>query len=145
MINHFWSVTEPIGTFLAPWLIPNMKAGVKVVDDYARQVIEQRRTEMADGKTEAKDLLSRFMKASNVEGVPLSNDELRDIVLNFVIAGRDTTAQALSWCFYMLTTHPRVEQFLLNEIQEHITDELLEDSTALYEVIKNKMIYAHAV
>jgi fatty acid omega-hydroxylase len=85
------------------------------------------------------------MKASNNEGVPLSNDELRDIVLNFVIAGRDTTAQALSWCFYMLTTHPRVEQFLLNEIQEHITDDLLEDSTALYEVIKSKMIYAHAV
>ncbi|ORZ13523.1 cytochrome P450 [Absidia repens] len=145
MINQFWPTTERPASLILPWILPDMKAGLKVVDDYAREVTEKRRAEMANGQTEAKDLLSRFMKASNAKGEPLSNDELRDIVLNFVIAGRDTTAQALSWCFYMLTTHPRVERVLLQEITENITDELLADSSALYEVIKNKMNYAHAV
>lgn len=65
-------------------------------------------------------------------------------MLNFVIAGRDTTAQALSWGFYMLLQHERVERKLLKEIQEHITDEIIHDSSALYEAIKN-MKYAHAL
>lgn len=70
--------------------------------------------------------------------------KLRDVVLNFIIAGRDTTAQALSWTFYNLCLHPRIEKKLLEEIKEHITDELEQDSPALYEAIKN-MKYAHAV
>ena len=31
-----------------------------------------------------------------------------DVCLNFVIAGRDTTACALSWMFFELTQHPEV-------------------------------------
>lgn len=65
-------------------------------------------------------------------------------MLNFVIAGRDTTAQALSWTFYNLCLHPRVEQKLLEEINEFITDDIKGDSPALFEAIKN-MKYAHAV
>ena len=33
---------------------------------------------------------------------------LRDIVLNFLLAGRDTTACALSWTLYELLRHPAV-------------------------------------
>ncbi|KAI8332793.1 cytochrome P450 [Chlamydoabsidia padenii] len=145
IVDQFWPILEPIGTFFMPWIFPDMKASVKIVDEYVHQVIARRREELVNDKTEANDLLSRFMMASNSEGVPLTNDELRDIVMNFVIAGRDTTAQALSWCFYMLTTHPRVERVLLEEIHQHVTDELLEDSSALYNTIKDKMIYTHAV
>ncbi|KAI8097201.1 cytochrome P450 [Halteromyces radiatus] len=145
MINQYWSKTEPAFNFIAPWLFPNMKEGLKVVDSFAREVTEKRRADMAAGKTDAKDLLSRFMKASNQQGEPLDDNELRDIVLNFIIAGRDTTAQALSWCFYMLTTHPRVERKLYDEIDQWINDDLLTDSSALYEVIRGKMNYAHAV
>lgn len=84
------------------------------------------------------------MDAHNENNEPLSNKELRDIVLNFVIAGRDTTAQALSWTFYMLLLHPRVEAKLLKEVLENITDDVADDPVALYEAIKN-MTYAHAV
>lgn len=84
------------------------------------------------------------MNAANEHGEPLNNKELRDIVLNFVIAGRDTTAQALSWTFYNLLLHPRVEKKLLEEIELNITDELMDNPVALYDAIK-KMNYAHAV
>lgn len=69
---------------------------------------------------------------------------MRDIVLNFVIAGRDTTAQALSWTFYNLCCHPRIEYKLVQEINEYITDDIEGDARALYEKIKD-MKYAHAV
>ncbi|KAG1445679.1 hypothetical protein G6F56_009830 [Rhizopus delemar] len=115
-----------------PWKA-TMKDHLEVVDSFAREVIEKRREEMAKGE-EHQDLLSRFMLTST----PLEDKALRDIVLNFVIAGRDTTAQALSWTFYMIMTHPRVEQKLLEEIERHV------EKTDLYESIKS-MTYAHAV
>ncbi|KAF1775957.1 Cytochrome P450, conserved site [Phytophthora cactorum] len=41
---------------------------------------------------------------------------LRDIVVNFIIAGRDTTAQALSWFFYCLSKNPQVEAKIREEV-----------------------------
>lgn len=40
---------------------------------------------------------------------------LADLVLNFLIAGRDTTAQALSWCLFQVMQHPEVEERILEE------------------------------
>lgn len=142
-VNPFWSVTERIAGFLMPWKT-SMNEHLAVVDGFARKVTEKRRTQLAAGEIHT-DLLSRFMDARNNKGDPLSNDELRDIVLNFVIAGRDTTAQALSWTFYMLMCHPRVEKKLLEEIDQNIVvDEDLHNSASLYEKIKS-MNYAHAM
>ncbi|EIE87392.1 hypothetical protein RO3G_12103 [Rhizopus delemar RA 99-880] len=105
---------------------------VSRVDSFAQQVIEQRRKEMKEGKTDHKDLLSRFMNATNECGEMLSDRELRDNVLNFIIAGRDTTAQAVSWLFYCISQHPQVEQKMLQEIEKNITDEIERDSPALF-------------
>ncbi|KAG1056053.1 hypothetical protein G6F43_002031 [Rhizopus delemar] len=142
-VNPFWSVTERIAGLLMPWKT-SMNEHLAVVDGFARKVTEKRRAQLAAGEIHT-DLLSRFMDARNNKGDPLSNDELRDIVLNFVIAGRDTTAQALSWSFYMLMCHPRVEKKLLEEIDQNIAvDEDLHNSASLYEKIKG-MNYAHAI
>ncbi|KAI7858300.1 cytochrome P450 [Circinella umbellata] len=141
-VNPFWKVTERLQKLAMPWKA-GMNEHLNVVDTFAREVTEKRREEMARGE-EKKDLLSRFMNARNADGEPLNNTELRDIVLNFVIAGRDTTAQALSWTFYLLLNNPRIEEKLVQEINEHITDDIMHDSPALYEVIKD-MKYAHAV
>ena len=44
------------------------------------------------------------------EGAEALDDKFyRDLIMNFIIAGRDTTANALSWCIYTITTHPAVE------------------------------------
>jgi len=49
--------------------------------------------EAADEGGVPRDLLSMFMEASGPDGKPLTNKQLIDTVLNFIIAGRDTTAQ----------------------------------------------------
>ena len=49
------------------------------------------------------DLLARFMMLTDDEGHRLSDKYLRDVVLNFLIAGRDTTAQLLTWTFFLLS------------------------------------------
>jgi cytochrome P450 len=46
-----------------------------------------------------------------------TDQNLRDVILNMVIAGRDTTAQALSWTFYRLCIHPEVQNKVREEIR----------------------------
>ncbi|EYU18593.1 hypothetical protein MIMGU_mgv1a0268911mg, partial [Erythranthe guttata] len=59
------------------------------------------------------DLLSRFIRN------PRNNSPqfLRDIVINFILAGRDTTSSALSWFFWLLSSKPLVEQKILKELE----------------------------
>ncbi|CDS07716.1 hypothetical protein LRAMOSA01665 [Lichtheimia ramosa] len=141
-VNPLWQITEKLHNLMHPWQ-QSIQDHLNVVDSFANDVIEGRRAQLAKGEVHH-DLLSRFMNALNEHGEELSNTELRDIVLNFVIAGRDTTAQALSWTFYNLCCHPRIEYKLVQEINEYITDDIEGDARALYEKIKD-MKYAHAV
>ncbi|RCH84922.1 hypothetical protein CU097_005150 [Rhizopus azygosporus] len=117
---------------------------LKVINTFAQQVIDKRRKEAAADEADRKDLLSRFMNATNEKGELLNDKELRDTVLNFIIAGRDTTAQALSWLFYSISLQPRIEKKMIEEIEKHITDELENDPSALYQAI-SEMPYLHAV
>ncbi|KAI9307243.1 cytochrome P450 [Cunninghamella echinulata] len=141
-INPFINAQLTIQKLLHPSR-PTPDDHLKVIDDFAKSVIDQRRKAIAAGE-EHKDLLSRFMNATNEYNETLDDKELRDTIMNFIIAGRDTTAQALSWTFLMLMSHPRVEEKLVKEIKENIPDDIETDSPALYEAIK-EMNYAHAV
>eukprot|EP01108_Squamamoeba_japonica_P000024 TRINITY_DN1002_c0_g1_i5.p1 TRINITY_DN1002_c0_g1~~TRINITY_DN1002_c0_g1_i5.p1 ORF type:complete len:241 (-),score=75.05 TRINITY_DN1002_c0_g1_i5:88-810(-) len=69
------------------------------------------------------DILSRFMALGESNVV-----ELRDAVINFILAGRDTTAQTLTWLTYFLACSPHLQDELLAEIQEHCADEITLDS-----------------
>ena len=62
-----------------------------------------------------RDLLSLYISREQSDEA-LSDELLRDIVLNFVIAGRDTTAQALSWSFFMACCNPSELKIVQEEI-----------------------------
>ena len=69
----------------------------------------------ADGA--AADLLSRLTTARGEAGdAALSDREIRDEVVTIFIAGHETTAQALSWTWYLLSQHPAVEARLHAEL-----------------------------
>ena len=118
----------------------------KLVRDFVRGIIQERRKQdqerdrQGDKAPRNKDLLQLFMDLSK-EGDPLSDDMLIDSVLNFVVAGRDTTAQALSWTFYLLhrsSTSPDILERLVKE-----TDDVLAGGLPSYESVKNQK-YAEA-
>jgi cytochrome P450 len=139
-----WTIREALARIFIPWKT-SIAYHVKVVDEFARKVVRDRIAETQNPSyVEKGDLLSRFIQTTNAEGQALSETELRDIIVNFVIAGRDTTAQALSWTFYELMMHVDIQDKLIKEIFEHITDDIEDDPVALYEAIKD-MKYAHAV
>ncbi|RCV07685.1 hypothetical protein SETIT_1G265100v2 [Setaria italica] len=82
------------------------------VDEYLAAVIRARKLELAgNGKCDTAaaaahdDLLSRFMRKGSY-----SDESLQHVALNFILAGRDTSSVALSWFFWLVSTHPDVER-----------------------------------
>lgn len=91
-----------------------LKESIKIVHDFADKIIKSRMQEK-EIKKEA-DLLSRFI-AANGDNTPNSLEYLRDIVISFILAGRDTTSSALSWFFWLLSSRPEVERKILEELK----------------------------
>jgi len=73
---------------------------------------------LKDVKSEKEDILSRFIRESTKDPETMTDEYLRDIILNFVIAGKDSTSNTLSWFFYMLCKNPLVGEKLDREIEE---------------------------
>ncbi|GJN20909.1 hypothetical protein PR202_gb08343 [Eleusine coracana subsp. coracana] len=96
------------------------------VDAFAYDVIRKRKEEVAgaDGRGggggggRSSDLLTVFTKMRDEEGRPVYSDKfLRDICVNFILAGRDTSSVALAWFFWLLGNNPGVEARILDEIE----------------------------
>ncbi|KAL9251604.1 Cytochrome P450 86B1-like protein [Drosera capensis] len=103
-----------------------LKECIKGVNKFADEVIRTRKKEIElkdenDAKKRS-DLLTVFMKMKDEEGRPFSDKFLRDICVNFILAGRDTSSVALSWFFWLLDKNPAVEERILEEICEIIKD-----------------------
>ena len=81
-------------------------------------MIAARRARGADDGT---DLLSRLLRARDGEEL-LSDDEVRDQVLVFLLAGHETTAIALTFALHLLGRHPDVQDAVRAEIREVVGD-----------------------
>merc|ERR1711972_650361 len=68
-----------------------------------------------------------------------SDKLLEDLVLNFLIAGRDTTAQAMAWCLWNIAQHSAVEERILEEGRS-----VCGDGPLCYDMI-NRLDYVEAV
>ncbi|NIA70105.1 cytochrome P450 [Pelagibius litoralis] len=93
------------------WLPTANNRGVKealaTLDSFVYGLIDQRRAEGSRHSGEAGegaggDLLDLLM--ANQDG--RSDKRLRDQILSMILAGHETTANALAWCWYMLSLHP---------------------------------------
>ncbi|PIA28333.1 hypothetical protein AQUCO_07200176v1 [Aquilegia coerulea] len=88
-----------------------LKDAIKLINVLADEIIRQRRSMMDYDNNH--DLLSRFMTTVN-------NDKyLRDIIISFILAGRDTVASALTCFFWILAKYPNVESAILDE-SDHV-------------------------
>lgn len=74
---------------------------IATVDDVVRTVLDERRGATADRP----DLLSLLLEARDEDGSRLSEQEVRDHIVTFLLAGHETTASALTWTLGLLATH----------------------------------------
>uniref|UniRef100_A0A0D9V6V2 Cytochrome P450 n=1 Tax=Leersia perrieri TaxID=77586 RepID=A0A0D9V6V2_9ORYZ len=89
-----------------------MREALVTIHGYTDRIIRERRARGEAGLARSDDFLSRFAAGSEH-----SDESLRDVVTNFLLAGRDTTSSALTWFFWLVSGRPDVEDKIVQEIR----------------------------
>ncbi|CAL9054417.1 unnamed protein product [Musa banksii] len=110
-----------------------LKRAIRMINMLAEEVIRQRRKQ---GFASSHDLLSRFMGSVEEE-----DKYLRDIVISFLLAGRDAVASGLTSFFLLLSRHADVAAAMRDEIASVTKGD--GDDVVSYERLK-EMHYVHA-
>lgn len=109
---------ETMGSgFIVPQWVPiprnrRMAKAVRELDSIINQIIADRRTSNDDKG----DLLSMLLLTEAADGQRMTDKQVRDEAVTLFLAGHETTANALTWTWYLLSQHPEVEAKLHEEI-----------------------------
>ncbi len=94
---------------------------IRVLDRIVYRIIEAGRHQERTGS----DVLSRLLAARDEEtGLGMSDLDLRNEVMTFLVAGHESTASSLAWTTWLVATHPAVEERLRAEVAEVLGDRL---------------------
>ena len=110
--------------FQVPHMVPTpgnlrFRRAVRLLDGIVYAIIRRRR--VSGERTE--DLLSMLLDVRDEDTRKgMSDEQLRDEVMTIFVAGHETTANALSWTWYLLSRHPEAEARLLAELGEVLGD-----------------------
>ncbi|ONL95350.1 Cytochrome P450 94A1 [Zea mays] len=110
-VPGFWKIKKALNVGSEK----RLRESIATVHDFADRIVQSRREEMLRAGFDKHDLLSRFM-ASQDESYSESKVPLRDVVISFLLAGRDTTSSALTWFFWLLSSRPDVQRRIRDEV-----------------------------
>jgi cytochrome P450 len=88
------------------------------LDRFVYRMIAERREKRANYG----DLLSLLIDASAEGSGRLTDTEVRDEALTLLLAGHETTANALTWTWYLLSQHPEAEARFHQELRDILGD-----------------------
>ena len=98
--------------------LPGFQRALGELNRTVQSIIEQRRLELAHSGNAGNDLLAMLIQARD-EGSndQMTDQQLRDEVVTLLLAGHETTANALTWTWYLLSEHPPVSERLRYELE----------------------------
>ncbi|KAF9968116.1 hypothetical protein BGZ73_000245 [Actinomortierella ambigua] len=138
--NPFWRLKE----ILSPRMRKKVRTSLATIDRYAMMAIEARHAEtVEESEARPRDLLDHFIEYRHEDGSMLTDVDLRDVFVNFLIAGRDTTARVLTWMFYMLIIRPEILAKVHEEMAIFFPDGSSDNFK--YEIFAHEMPYTKAV
>jgi cytochrome P450 len=106
-IDPFWKIKKEFNIGSEKIINDN----IEKIDNNIYKIIEDR---LKTNYETLPDILSQFMKVSK------NKYYLRNTITNFLLAGRDTTASALTWCLYCLCKYPKHYKIIKQEIEDNI-------------------------
>jgi cytochrome P450 len=117
IISLFHRFNMPFGGLVQKLPLPSnirfVRARARLDRTIYRMIAECRRSGVDRG-----DLLSMLLLATDEEGdgTGMTDLQLRDEVMTLFLAGHETTANALTWTFYLLSQNPESEALLHAEL-----------------------------
>jgi cytochrome P450 len=115
--------------FQAPLVLPEWlpttlnrqrRAAREVLYEIIDRLIADRRA--GSDAADSGDLLSMLLLSRDEAGDRMSDDEVRDQLVTLFVAGHETTSNALTWTWYLLSQNPTVEARLHEEVDAALGD-----------------------
>lgn len=125
VMQLFDRITNPFGGLLDKLPLPSNTRWLKAkerLDSTIHRIIDEHRATGVDRG----DLLSMLMAAQDEEGDggSMTDAQLRDEAMTLFVAGHETTANALTWTWYLLSQHRDAEAKLHEEIDSVLAGKL---------------------
>lgn len=122
LVEMFNLLLLPYSEILEKLPLPHslkFKKARKTLDRIIYGMIDERRTSGEDKG----DLLSMLLAARDEDdGGQMTNEQVRDEALTLFLAGHETTANALTWTWYLLSQNPEAEAKLHAELESVLSD-----------------------
>lgn len=109
MSNAAWKVLH--GRIPTPPPLSGFQRVARVIDGAADKVLRERLA----NPSESPDLLNLLLDVEDDQG-PLTPERTRAEAISFMLTGYETTANALSWLWYLLALNPPARQRMLDEV-----------------------------
>lgn len=93
-----------------------LSRSVATLDAAVTRMLAQRRSERVDGAPGA-DMIDLLRDSRDENGEALSDEEIRNEIVTFIVAGHETVASALSWSWSLLARHPDVQERVAEEAE----------------------------
>lgn len=125
VMNSFWIRMLPFAGSLERLPIPALRRARlarQTLDGIIYRMIAERRAAPGDRG----DLVSMLLLAQDHEGDGrgMTDDQVRDEAMTIFLAGHETTANALTWTWYLLGEHPDIEARLHADLDRVLADRL---------------------
>lgn len=121
-VIHAVSGPLNVGFAQLPFDVPGLGMGrtvrrsLALLDKVLFEIIAQHER----GGEDTGDVVSMLVAARDEEGGSLTTQQIRDHLLTLFVAGHETSANALSWAFYLLSEHPTIAEKLLDELDSNL-------------------------
>ena len=124
VMESFWMTMLPFGEVLERLPVPKLRRARMArarLDAIIYRMIADRRSSAGDRG----DLLSMLLAAQDEDdGGGMTDDQVRDEAMTIFLAGHETTANALTWAWFLLSGAPDVEARLHTEVSNALNGRL---------------------
>lgn len=117
---------------LLGWAMPSeyaLRRHTDAIRAVADRILKRRLEEPPETLAARLDILSLFIKRArelDADSAQLLDvPTLRSIILTFIFAGRDTTAECITYALYAIARHPHAQQKIVSEIREVLEEQSL--------------------
>ncbi|XVE77002.1 hypothetical protein DITRI_Ditri13aG0026900 [Diplodiscus trichospermus] len=115
-VDPFWKLKKSLNIGFEASLNKN----IKMIDNFVQNIINTKKQlpAMNPDCNVKEDILSRFLVEREKYPGTITDRYLRDIILNFLLAGKDSPANTLCWFFYVLCKNPLIQEKVAQEVMD---------------------------
>lgn len=125
--RYFQYTTSPVGVLAGKLPFPPRLRYVKSARKL-HAIVGELQTRRRNQGGSGDDLLSTLTRLRDEDGSALSDQQIRDELMTFFLAGHETTALALTYALHLIATHPDWQKSLLSEVDRGSDTPLLQQT-----------------